>query len=90
MSKRAPSPRAVAQIAANTRWALESDRSAATSPARSAFLKKFEFEVDPNGQLPEAERALRAQNALRAHMARLRLASARSRNAGRSGVSGDA
>ncbi len=86
MSKRAPSQRALAQIAAHTRWALEPDRSAATSPARSAFLKKFEVEVDPNGQLPEAERALRAQNALRAHMARLRLASARSRKAGQPGV----
>lgn len=80
MSRRAASPSAIAQIAANTRWAQEPDRSAATAPARSAFIQKFEAEVDPNGQLPEAERAIRAQNALRAHMARLRLASARSRS----------
>lgn len=89
MSRRGISPRTIAQIAANTRWAQETDRSAATSPARSAFLRKFNAEVDPLGQLPEAERALRAQNALRAHMARLRLASLRSRNTGGSGVGGD-
>jgi len=44
-----------------------------TGPARAAFLKRFEDEVDPERSLPEAERQKRAGHALKAHMAQLRL-----------------
>lgn len=61
-----------ARIAAEISWARTSDRSARTRPARQAFLKKFEKEVDPNGTLPPEERHRRANHALRAHMLRIR------------------
>ena len=50
-----------------------------TAKARAEFLARFEREVDPEGELPPAERARRAAYARRAHMARLALASARAR-----------
>ena len=61
-----------ARIAAEISWARTQDRSARTRPAREAFLKRFEREVDPEGKLPPDERARRANHALRAHMLRLR------------------
>jgi hypothetical protein len=61
-----------ARIAAEISWARTADRSARTRPAREAFLKRFEREVDPDGKLPPDERARRANHALRAHMLRLR------------------
>jgi hypothetical protein len=42
-----------ARIAAEISWARTSDRSARTRPAREAFLKRFEREVDPEGKLPK-------------------------------------
>lgn len=42
-----------------------------TRPATQAFLARFEREVDPDGVLPPAVRAKRAQHALKAHMTRL-------------------
>lgn len=47
-----------------------------TKPAGKAFRARFEREVDPDGLLPAAERARRAQAALRAHMQRLAMRSA--------------
>jgi hypothetical protein len=47
--------------------------------ARAAFLRRFEIEVDPEGLLSPGERQERAQAALRAHMARLALKSAKVR-----------
>lgn len=61
-----------ARIAAEISWARTQDRSARTRPAREAFLKRFEREVDPDNKLPPDERARRANHALRAHMLRLR------------------
>ena len=61
-----------ARIAAEISWARTSDRSARTRPAREAFLRRFEREVDPEGKLPPDERRRRAEHALRAHMLRLR------------------
>ncbi|MDP8925157.1 MAG: hypothetical protein M3O34_20120 [Chloroflexota bacterium] len=61
-----------------------------TAPARAAFLKRFEREVDPEGALPEVERLRRAECARKAHMARLALASARARAKGRAPKNGDA
>ena len=69
----------IAKIAANTRWALTEDRSAATQPAREALARKFEDQVDPERRLPPDERARRAESARRAHFQRMALKSAQSR-----------
>jgi hypothetical protein len=61
-----------ARIAAEISWARTPDRSARTRPAREAFLRRFEDEVDHDRKLPPDERARRASHALRAHMLRLR------------------
>lgn len=69
------------RVGAYKRWAATEDRTAATAPARSAFLRRFETEVDPEGRLTEPERARRAYFAMRAYMAdlsRRRVASRRS------------
>ena len=68
-----------AQIAAHTRWAHTADRAAATEPARTAFIARFERQVDPEGVLPPAERRKRAESAKKAHMLRLALKSAAAR-----------
>lgn len=75
----------VARVAAHERWANEDDRAACTQPARDAFRARFERQVDPNNQLDPAERARRAEHAMRAHMLRLSLRSARSRAARKTG-----
>jgi hypothetical protein len=67
-----------AQIAVNTRWSRE-DPKEGTKPARAAFERRFELEVDPDGTLPEVERKRRAAAAMRSHMQRLALASSRAR-----------
>jgi hypothetical protein len=54
-----------------------------TAKARATFLARFEQQVDPDGVLEPAERRRRADHALRAHMTRLALASARSRQSRR-------
>jgi len=61
-----------AKVAAHTRWSKETDRSAATSAGRSAFLARFAAQVDPEMRLDPAERDKRARNAMRAHMIALR------------------
>jgi hypothetical protein len=65
-----------ARAAAFDRWAREADPTAALAPARAAFLARFERQVDPDNQLHPAERRVRADRALRAHMIRLAEASA--------------
>lgn len=72
-----------AQIAANTRWSKE-DPTATAERAQAGLLEKFRREVDPNNELPEAERERRALAARRAHMQRLALASSKARSAKRS------
>ncbi len=59
------------RIGAYARWARTEDRVAATEPARSAFMRRFEEQVDPEGLLSEEERLSRAHFAMRAHMADL-------------------
>lgn len=51
-----------------------------TKAARSAFLLRFEREVDPEGTLPLAERQRRAEAARKAYFVRLALSSARARS----------
>ena len=70
-----------ARIAAEISWARTSDRSARTRPAREAFLKRFEREVDPDGKLAPDERRRRAEHAKRAYMLRLRKRAMTSRRA---------
>lgn len=50
-----------------------------TAPARAAFLDRFDHEVDPEGVLPPAERARRAEHARKAYFTRLALKSAQAR-----------
>jgi hypothetical protein len=59
------------QIAAEISWSRTTDRSARTRPAREAFLRRFEREVDPDGTLSPDERHRRAEHAKRAYMLRL-------------------
>jgi hypothetical protein len=68
-----------ARLAAHESWARTQDATARTEPARRAFLERFEREVDPDGTLPPAERARRAEHARKAHFARLALKSAQAR-----------
>lgn len=72
-----------ARLGGLTRWAKTVDRSAATLPGRTAFDERFEREVDPDGTLPAAERAVRADAARRAYFTRLALKSASSRRKAR-------
>lgn len=70
--------RQVARIGGLTRAARYDGREV-TSAARRGFMARFEDEVDPERKLSLAERQRRAQAAMRAHMARLALRSAKSR-----------
>jgi hypothetical protein len=82
------------RLAVEASWAKTADPSARTAPARAAFIRQFEDQVDPNRKLAPEERARRAEHARRAHFARmaLRSAQARRRNRGAkrrdSGVNG--
>lgn len=55
------------------------DARQTTKAGREKFLQRFDDEVDPNRELPEAERQRRAEHARRAYMAKLALKSARVR-----------
>lgn len=67
------------RIAAEISWARTQDRAARTRPAREAFLKRFEREVDPDGALQPEERRQRAEHAKRAYMLQLAKRSAAAR-----------
>lgn len=80
MPARDPSERAIlARIGGYEKWAQTSDRTAATAPARNAFMERFERQVDPDGTLEPDERAKRAECAKKAYFAKLALKSAQSR-----------
>lgn len=68
-----------AKIAANTRWAKEIDRLAATKPGRDAAWQKLLHDADPEGLLSDPERLKRAKNLQQAQMARIRLAASKAR-----------
>jgi hypothetical protein len=77
-----PTVRAInGAIGAHEKWARTPDRSAATQAARTAFNDRFEREVDPDGTLPPAERAIRAEHARKAYFLRMAAASVKSRRA---------
>ena len=69
-------------IGAHESWARTTDFPARTAHARAAFLDRFEREVDPDGTLPPAERAIRAEHARKAYFKRLALKSAEARRGG--------
>lgn len=68
-----------ARAAAHQSWAQTDDPSKRTQPARDAMLARFEREVDPAGELSDAERRRRAEHARQAHMQRLSLKAAKAR-----------
>ena len=67
-----------ARLAAHTLHS-KVDSTEHTRKARDAFLARFEAEVDPEGELAPEERRRRAEQAKRAHMTRLAMASAKAR-----------
>ena len=71
----------IARLAAYIKWVACEDRTAATAAARAAFAASFFRQVDPEGKLPPAERARRAQLAKSAFYRRLALKSAQVRRA---------
>lgn len=79
----------LARIAAHERWARTADRTAATAPARTGLQARFEREVDPDGTLPPAERARRAESARKAFYTRISLRSAQVRRARAAKARGD-
>lgn len=77
-----PDQRALrSSIAAHESWANTSDPTARTEPARQAFLRRFEDQVDPDRVLPADERTRRAESARKAHFQRLALRSSKVRAA---------
>ena len=69
----------IARIASAERWGRTGDRSAATEPARAGLRSRFEREANPDGTLPPAEVAQRADHLMRAHMLRMSLKAAQAR-----------
>jgi hypothetical protein len=66
------------------------DSRQTSAPGRTAFLARFERQVDPDGRLDAEERARRAELARRAYFARLSLAAAKARRAKRTAQGGAA
>jgi hypothetical protein len=67
------------QIRAHESWARTRDRSARTAPARAALLRKFELQVDPDGNMTPEARRLAAESARKGHMLRMTRASVEAR-----------
>jgi hypothetical protein len=83
-----PAERALrARLAAHAMHARHDARQT-TANGRTAFLARFEAEVDPDGTLAPEERRRRAEHARRAYFTRLALASAKARRARREGRGG--
>ena len=61
------------RLGAYRKWARCTDRAAAVAASHASFMSRFEREVDPEGRLPEGERALRARAARSAYYAELAL-----------------
>jgi len=60
-------------------YALHAQGGTSTKAGTTAFLARFDREVDPDGLLTPEERARRAGLALKSHMAKLALKRSRSR-----------
>lgn len=72
--------RARARLAAHSRWARPNAREEQAEAARAAMWKRFEKQVDPNGELPEDQRQVLAMNAAKAYSAKMNLGKSRKRN----------
>jgi hypothetical protein len=72
-----------ARLGAHASWARTEDRTARMAPAWRASMARFDREVDPEGVLPEDERARRAEHARKAYFTRLALLSSRARTKAR-------
>lgn len=68
-----------AEMASHASWANTTDRKARTAKARQANLSRFEKQVDPDGTMDPAERALRATSARKAFYRQMAYKSARVR-----------
>lgn len=68
-----------ARMAAHALHARIEDPAKHTAPARSAFLSRFEREVDPEGLLTPQERARRAEHAKKAYFLSLAAKSSKAR-----------
>ena len=64
--------RARARHAALIQWSKTDDWTARTQPARDAFLRRFEDQVDPGRRLDPEQRAKMAERAKRAYFVKLR------------------
>ena len=73
-----PDPRLTGRIGGLTAWS-RNDSDTMLGGARRGFRLRFERLVDPTGELPEAERLVRADRARRAHMLTLAAKSAAAR-----------
>lgn len=82
-SKDAQEREAIARLGGYVSWAHEVDPSARTAPARAAFMRRFERQVDPDGVLPEHERRRRAESARRAYYTQLSIKAQQARRARR-------
>lgn len=82
-AKNVPDRRLIGRIGAHALHAKVKDEGAHTAPARTAFLNRFEREVDPDGTLSPDERARRIEHARKAYFAQLALKSAQARRANR-------
>lgn len=67
------------EIAALESWAKTTDRSARTRPAREGLEARFAREVDPDGVMDPATKALAVEAHRKAYYRRLALKSAESR-----------
>jgi hypothetical protein len=60
----------------------KNDSKQVSQAARDAFVERFYSQVDPDGLLPAHERDRRARHALKAHMTKLAMKSAKARRQG--------
>lgn len=67
------------RMAAHRSWAGTADRTERTRPAREAFMRRFEDQVDPERKLSQPERLRRAEQARKAHFQELAFRSSRAR-----------
>ena len=67
------------RLGAYESWKRTEDRATRTAPARRAFDRRFDDEVDPRRELTEVERTRRAEFARKAYFQRLALKSAQAR-----------
>lgn len=71
-----------ASIASNARWSREPNRSRATAAARAAGPNGIEYflrQVDPDGEMTDADRYAMAENARREYFRRLGKAARRAK-----------